>query len=298
MAACGSLRHIFDNPITENNSSSSSSSASLIDSLTSWKQIKPLNPPLDHSLTEIFGELHFKENHHPTPAPTSSFFTPPLSSSSSSSLFSSLLVPHSPDNVKGYKNENSGGIKGSISDNNDGYLKPYHRKSDSFSFLNSDSLQLCTEGLGSESLGDVEDLKSDNINYKSSSNNMGEEKERVHVRRNAGDTYSYCRSKRAYGKAMFPPPISYLGQSGKPAVSFQSYREDGRFVLKEVRIPTQECLQASREDGRLRLSFVQSNDDDEDDENGGEEEQGELGCFGKIEENEGVEDETETRDDV
>jgi hypothetical protein len=57
----------------------------------------------------------------------------------------------------------------------------------------------------------------------------------------------------------FPPPISCIGKSGKPWVCFKSYRQDGRFVLKEIRVPTQEFLHARREDGRLHL--VQPNDE-------------------------------------
>lgn len=60
---------------------------------------------------------------------------------------------------------------------------------------------------------------------------------------------------------------------------FKSYRHSGRFILKEVRVPTQEFLHACREDGRLKMQFIQSDDeiaeeeeqghDDDDDENGG-----------------------------
>uniref|UniRef100_A0A2P2PLR5 FAF domain-containing protein n=1 Tax=Rhizophora mucronata TaxID=61149 RepID=A0A2P2PLR5_RHIMU len=62
------------------------------------------------------------------------------------------------------------------------------------------------------------------------------------------------------GRAI-PPPISCIGKSGRPGVYFQSYRQDGRFVLREVRIPTQELLHACREDGRLKLQFIQPNDE-------------------------------------
>ncbi|KAK4785596.1 hypothetical protein SAY86_002285 [Trapa natans] len=60
--------------------------------------------------------------------------------------------------------------------------------------------------------------------------------------------------------ARYPPPIPSISMSGKPWVCFKSYRHDGRFVLKEIRIPTKELLQASREDGRLRLHFIQPKD--------------------------------------
>uniref|UniRef100_A0A803LD08 FAF domain-containing protein n=1 Tax=Chenopodium quinoa TaxID=63459 RepID=A0A803LD08_CHEQI len=215
MAACKSLRHIFENTIVPENSSSPSSASSLIDSLSPWNHIKALKPPLDHSFTEIFGELHFKENHS---NPTSSFF-PPLRSTSVASAFPIDLVSEKSD-IDKQQDEKSGGALTSFP-TNDGYSRPYHRKSDSFSSLNSDSLQLCTEGLGSESLGDVEDLTLEVQNTNS----------KLHARRHSSD--SYCRKIKVNGATMFPPPIAYIGQAGKPSVSFQSYRENGRFVLKE-----------------------------------------------------------------
>lgn len=269
MATCGSLRHIFENTIPENNSSTSSS---LIDSLSSWKHIRTLKPPLDHSFTEIFGELHFKETHPNQTTSPSSFFPPPSSSSSSSSSF--FVPPSSSSSASAAAsfpvinsvsqwsdNENQQDEKTS-----DGYLQPYHCKSESFSSLNSDSLQLCTEGLGSESLDDTEDLKMEAQNNGCSNNNSHHNLgEKLHVRRHSDD--SYCRKIRLNGRTIFPPPIPYIGQTGKPSVSFESYRKNGRFVLKEVRTPTHECLQASREDGRLRLTFIQPNDEDDDVDN-------------------------------
>lgn len=258
MAACKSLRHIFESTIPENKS------PSLLDSLSSLNHIRTFKPPLDHhSFTEIFGELHFRENHsNPTGAAASSsslsFLQPPTIPGSSIPIDSVSQIPNHDK-----QNQKSGDENTLFSTNNDGYSLPYHRRSES---LNSDSLQLCTEGLGSESLGDVEDLK---IEEQNTGNRM--EEKTVHVRRQSSD--SYLRKKRSNGKTMFPPPISYIGQAGKPSVSFQSYRKNGRFVLKEVRIPTQECLRACREDGRLRLSIVQPNNDDEDedeDENDGD----------------------------
>lgn len=90
----------------------------------------------------------------------------------------------------------------------------------------------------------------------------------------------------------FPPPISCIGRTGKPWVCFKSYRNNGRFILKEVRIPTQEFLHACREDGRLKLQFIQSDDEtiEEDDE---EEEEGsdDLNISNEEDENEeGVDD--------
>lgn len=58
-------------------------------------------------------------------------------------------------------------------------------------------------------------------------------------------------------KAAFPPPISSIGRSGKPGVCFKSCREDGRFILKQVSVPTQEFLHACRQHGRLQLHLAE-----------------------------------------
>ncbi|XP_023533666.1 protein FAF-like, chloroplastic [Cucurbita pepo subsp. pepo] len=137
-----------------------------------------------------------------------------------------------------------------------------------FSSLKSESLQFCTEGLGSESSDDVEDLQSDMINE-----NWQVKEDKVvstcvkHVA--SGASSGELRRPRM-SRGAFPPPLSFIGRSGKAGVCFTSYRQNGRFVLKEVRIPTQEFLQTRREHGRLKLQFVQPNhyahEEDEEEE--------------------------------
>jgi hypothetical protein len=63
----------------------------------------------------------------------------------------------------------------------------------------------------------------------------------------------------------FPPPISLIGAGGKPWLYLRPQREDGRLVLREVRIPSRELLQARREDGRFQLQYAQPQPDDEED---------------------------------
>ncbi|KAI9107658.1 hypothetical protein K1719_021321 [Acacia pycnantha] len=220
MAACRSLQHIFENPLPEN--------PTLLESL-SISQIKPIKPIEQSSLTEIFGELHFKES------PDLSF---PLSASSSSPSSSSLDSIPQKDTVRAPE-----------------------PKSHSKSLRGSESLQLCTEGLGSESShDDVEELE----------NGMNENwevlsvKEDIHIPLVNSSNGENCgrRSRLSVGETQYPPPISCIGKNGKPWVCFRSYRDNGRFVLKEIRIPTKEFLHAHRENGRLRLNFVQPDDDD------------------------------------
>ncbi|XP_059428982.1 protein FANTASTIC FOUR 1 [Corylus avellana] len=224
MAACGSLQHIFENPLPEN-------PTTLLESLSSWKPVKPIEQP--SFTTEIFGELHFKENSAESP-PCPAI---PVSPVSSSCLIESLNI-------------------------NDGSkYSRCHKSSDSFSSMSSDSLQLCTEGLGFESSDDVEDMG----NEMSEDWQNHEEKIRVtrhhHFPSSENHGGEFRRSRTSGAGGGFPPPISCIGKSGKPWVCFKSYRQDGRFVLKQIRIPTQEFLHACREDGRLKLNFVQPNDE-------------------------------------
>ncbi|KAK8934267.1 hypothetical protein KSP39_PZI014361 [Platanthera zijinensis] len=120
-----------------------------------------------------------------------------------------------------------------------------------FTAENLDSLQLCTEGLGSESSDDLDDLiESGGIWSCNSKENPVSYSRRPSACSNCADGKS---SGRIWN---FPPPISSIGKSGRPWICFRSYRHDGRFVLKEFRIPTQEYLRSSREGGRLKLHFV------------------------------------------
>ncbi|KAE8647362.1 hypothetical protein Csa_003279 [Cucumis sativus] len=129
------------------------------------------------------------------------------------------------------------------------------------SFSESESLQLCTEGLGSESSDDVEE------NFQVE---MIKEEKMVSasVKHVASGTSSGELRRSRTSRQDFPPPLSFIGKSAKTGVRFTSYRQDGRFVLKEIRIPIQEFLQARREDGRLKLQIVQPSDYivEEDDE--------------------------------
>lgn len=182
----------------------------LLESLSSWNQIKTTEQT--SSFTEIFGELHFKES----PIPISSPSTPYVSTSSS-------------DEINHTNNTNR------------------HKNSDSFSSLSSESLHLCTEGLGFESSDDVEVEEG----KKGGENESLETyKEKEGVKRHVSSRVSE-----------YPPPISCIGRSGKPWVCFRSYRTNGRFVLKEIRIPTHEYLHACREDGRLKLHYVHPDDE-------------------------------------
>ncbi|KAK6936226.1 Fantastic Four domain [Dillenia turbinata] len=270
MAACGSFKHIFENPLPE--------SPSLIEALSTWNQIQPSKSVCQSSFTEIFGELHFQESPHSS-STSSSFSSPFPPSSSSSSLPSSSLSsssspltelnPHKKlDNKNKNEHSEDNEIEKSLSVNS--FTKKSnrgssHRSSDSFSSMNSESLQLCTEGLGFESSDDVEEFTSD-----ITTDCLNQEEKTGCIKASSSQSLGGFKRVRTTS-GVFPPPISCIGRTGKPWVCFRSYRQDGRFVLKEIRIPTQEFLHACRENGRLKLQFVQPGEETLEEEEEGEE---------------------------
>lgn len=142
------------------------------------------------------------------------------------------------------------------------FREPAHSSYDKTSAENS-SLQLCTEGLGSESYYDLEDEK---VNDNCNGNGNGEEDDdeiEVKGKDNGSSDEEECGPRRKERRE-YPPAMARM--------SFKAYREEGRFVLEEVRIPRREFLRAIRENGRLRLKLVQPEDDQDEDEDEEEEE--------------------------
>ncbi|KAL0437038.1 UNVERIFIED_CONTAM: hypothetical protein Sradi_0411700 [Sesamum radiatum] len=262
MAACGGLEHIFEKPLPE--------SPRILEPLSPWKQIQPINTVNHSSFTELYNAF-FKQNHandHPD-SPTYSFSPfSPSSYLSSNSLFSidenAVDIPRNDENggsgVRREKNASSYCLSGQ-------HKQYIERDSDSFSSMNSENLSLCTEGLGFESFDDVEDLL--RIDFCNNGWQPDQEKRTTSFTREAQREHeSHCcehkRSRMSLGA--FPPPISCIGQCGKPWVCLKSFREDGRFILKEIRIPTQELLHACRKNGRLKLQFIQPDDEASEEE--------------------------------
>uniref|UniRef100_A0ACD5ZGH3 Uncharacterized protein n=1 Tax=Avena sativa TaxID=4498 RepID=A0ACD5ZGH3_AVESA len=119
---------------------------------------------------------------------------------------------------------------------------------------------LCTEGLGSESSessGDV-DL-GDAIEDKEAEQYKGLQHFDDH------EETTTVPARASGGGRVFPPPISVIGAAGKPWQYLRAHRGDGRLVLREVRIPSRELLQACREDGRLKLHFARQDQLADDD---------------------------------
>ncbi|XP_065865442.1 protein FANTASTIC FOUR 1 [Euphorbia lathyris] len=263
MAACKSLHHIFEKPLPES------------PSLLPWNSLKSIE---QSSFTELFGELHFKDNSSSSSSSSgsSSSFIDLISSENESETKKILPPSPSPDSI---------------------FTKQYNASKNSINgggevfspIKNCESLQLCTEGLGFESFDDVEDMKNEDWQQ--------QQDENISVnKRNTIIPEKKLRSGGGGGGGGggFPPPISCIGKSGKPWVSFKSYRHDGRFVLKQVKMPSQEFLHAHREDGRLKLHFVQPSeeileDEEEEDEEEDEDGEDEENCIEEHEQEENEE---------
>ncbi|MCL7048627.1 hypothetical protein MKW94_010223 [Papaver nudicaule] len=244
MASCDSLQQIFENPLPKN--------PTLIESLSSpWNQIRKPSEGLS-SFSEIFGELHFDENSSSSqqalPTPTSALFTLPPSSS-----YKNLNLDHNNEQLEEKNNllpscSFLGGANKNRSYMNGGCSK--------ISYPSKKNLQMCTEGLGVESFDCIEEEKKDDSENQEKNKVVSDEIMKHHHQKSSHIMGHEFRRLSRTGGRNFPPPISSIGISGKPGVSFKSFRQDGRFVLKEIRIPTQEFLHACREDGRLKLNFV------------------------------------------
>ncbi|CAN8300993.1 unnamed protein product [Cochlearia groenlandica] len=135
--------------------------------------------------------------------------------------------------------------------------------------VDNSNLQLCTEGLGSESYYDL--LQDTKVNVKCNGNgevvNEGYNEIIGVYKDNYGngdddieEEWGPCKKEQRE----YPPPMTRM--------TFKTYRIEGRLVLEEVKIPKREILLASREDGRLRLKLVQPEEEDDDDEEDEEEE--------------------------
>ena len=247
--ADGVLRRLFEKPLPEN--------PSLLDVLSACSNHihhkKPLLPPVDPaSFTEIFGELHF----HEKPDARLAFLPPPSTHPAAAAPAASWLDVADRQAAEKSKDDSS----------LDALLRPPKppsfslKKSASFCLKKSSaSLLLCTEGLGSESTVDSDDM----VKGDGGDAALVPGEEAMPEEATLGDAGSGGKDKEP---PSFPPPIRLIGRGGKPCVCFRTFREDGRFVLRQVVIPGKELLQASREGGRLRLQFATATAGDEDDE--------------------------------
>ncbi|RZS11600.1 hypothetical protein BHM03_00042950 [Ensete ventricosum] len=224
----------------------------LIESLSSWSQIMSKKPVDNARFTEILGELRFQEKPAPPPASIHQTVPPPVAVDRALSFDLSDLCQQKCGGHSSFQ-----ALLGLP--NNQYVCSASARCHDGFPPKNSDKLQLCTERLGSESSDDVDDLIEEDVDEWSSD----QWKEKMDAERQAlanGGMSGNCSDVRTRTGG-FPPPVYSIGKSGRPWIYYRSYRKNGRFVLTEIRIPTQEFLRASRQDGRLRLQLVHPDED-------------------------------------
>ncbi|CAL9093115.1 unnamed protein product [Musa acuminata var. zebrina] len=158
------------------------------------------------------------------------------------------------------------------------YVHPLMRRSSSM--LSRESLELCTESLGSETgSGDFSSFV-DDLDYCCPPKFDDEEKEEEmkYVREaqataivaGGGEVRAVERERRPRGKELtsvnyhcstgrprsFPPPLPSISRRNGPCLHMRPHRCDGRLVVEAVPVTCRNYLRAQRVDGRLLLSFV------------------------------------------
>ncbi|KAK1682978.1 hypothetical protein QYE76_043826 [Lolium multiflorum] len=108
---------------------------------------------------------------------------------------------------------------------------------------------LLTEALGAESL-DPDDVAMDGVAAVEARDPPCKREQREP---DDEADQGFVMPRRTRSGRVFPPPISVIGQGGRPWLTLRAHREDGRLVLREMRLPSQELLQPCREDGRFKL---------------------------------------------
>lgn len=115
----------------------------------------------------------------------------------------------------------------------------------SSSSLSEKSLQICTENLGSETGSD---------GFSSSEHKQASE---VEKNENVLVAVNYsCSMSRKSPPRSFPPPLSSISRLDGPCLQMRPHRRDGHLVLEAIPVPPLNYLHAQRQDGRLRLSFI------------------------------------------
>lgn len=134
------------------------------------------------------------------------------------------------------------------------YVHPLSKPS--FSQLSTQSLEMCTEGLGSETGSNNDDeimadlsclsceIQSSTTSTSNNNNNTRRGK-------------AIPRPRKMEKQGSFPPPLTLI--SGSDGIKLRPHREDGRLVLKAVAFSHKTHFRAERIDGRLKLFSLSSN---------------------------------------
>jgi hypothetical protein len=117
--------------------------------------------------------------------------------------------------------------------------------------IEAPSPDLLTEALAAESL-DPDDVAMDGVAAVEARDPPCKREQRERDDDDDADQ-GFVMPRRTRSERTFPPPISVIGRGGRPWLTLRAHQENGRLVLREMRLPSQELLQPCREDGRFRL---------------------------------------------
>ncbi|CAL9202989.1 unnamed protein product [Musa hybrid cultivar] len=153
------------------------------------------------------------------------------------------------------------------------------------SLLSQESLEICTENLGSETGSEYFSFM-DDLDYcgpllgfdveKEEEKKDSEEKHfvvpedgaeasgvRRHQAKELKSVNYHCSIGRRSPLKSFPPPLPSISRRNGPCLHMRPHRRDGRLVVEAVLVPCQNYLHAQRVDGRLLLSFIDATSEDE-----------------------------------
>ncbi|KAJ3672927.1 hypothetical protein LUZ60_006301 [Juncus effusus] len=149
------------------------------------------------------------------------------------------------------------------------YIHPLVKKSSQL--LSQKSLEICTESLGSESGSEFSASDSEYYNSASSDSESDSESSELKSMNEHISSYKYkteynselmttvnyhCSGGVGGGRA-FPPPLpSIARRDGRPCLRMRPHRQDGRLVVEAVPVKSNTYLHANRNNGCLRLSFI------------------------------------------
>ncbi|KAL6581777.1 hypothetical protein OROMI_005791 [Orobanche minor] len=152
---------------------------------------------------------------------------------------------------------------------------PWVDKKAQFSSLSQESLELCTENLGSETGSDNTITDGGGAIFPYPSPPLVVPRSEY----STSPTYPNRKAASNYGETKnFPPPLTTM--SGGSSLKVRRHREEGRLTVEVVEAPFRNpYLKAERSDGRLRLCFltaggeettyVSAGDEEDDDDGGG-----------------------------
>jgi Fantastic Four meristem regulator len=149
------------------------------------------------------------------------------------------------------------------------FVHPLSRRSSQL--MSQKSLKICTENLGSET---GSEFSSDESSYFFSDSDSDESEFETFFKQHTLTSYdSYNSDSPVEGKELmavnyhgsggssvgrtFPPPLpSIARRDGRPCVRMQPHRQNGRLVVQAVPVRSNTYLHANRQEGRLRLCFI------------------------------------------